>query len=102
MPPNRPKNWRELAINELKKAVVQRIESSKLDERTNNKLWLVRNLEIARQFVLEDLRVIKSLCVPCFPPRYNIFNEYVKMYHSALSKSVGIHYLLSNHDQIIV
>lgn len=66
-----------------------KIEGSKLEERADNKLWLVRDLEIARQFILEDLRVVKSLCVPCFPPEYDIFNEYVKMYHTALSKHVS-------------
>lgn len=90
MPPNRPKQWHKMQMEVLNQGVVQRIESSKLDERSDNKLWLVRNLEIARQFILEDLRVVKSLCVPCFKPSSNIFFEYVKMYHSALSKSVNV------------
>ncbi|XP_037941755.1 exocyst complex component 3 [Teleopsis dalmanni] len=85
LPPGRPKNWRALAMNVLQEAVVTRIEGSKLEERTDNKMWLVRDLEILRQIILEDLRVVKSLCVPCFPPHYNIFNEYVKMYHEGLS-----------------
>lgn len=38
-----------------------------------------------RQLILEDLRVVKSLCVPCFPPHYDILKEYIKMYHNALS-----------------
>lgn len=89
MPPGRPKSWRKMAFDVLKSAVVDRIEGSKLDERQDNKLWLVRNLELLRQFILEDLRVVKSLCTPCFPPQYDIFNEYVKMYHTALSKCVS-------------
>lgn len=49
-------------------------------------MWLVRYLELTRQLILEDLRVIKTLCVPCFPPSYDIFNQYVHMYHTCLSK----------------
>lgn len=89
IPPNRPKQWRKMAMGVLNQMVVERIESSKLDEREDNKLWLVRNLEIVRQFILEDLKVVKLLCVPCLPPSYNIFSEYVTMYHNALSKSVS-------------
>lgn len=85
LPPGRPKEWRKMAMEVLRDAIATRIEGSKLEERTDNKLWLVRDLEITRQIILEDLRVVKSLCVPSFPPHYDIFNEYVRMYHSALS-----------------
>lgn len=90
IPPGRPKQWRKMAFETFNKSVVQRIEGSQPEERQDHKMWLVRNLEILRQFILEDLRVVKSLCVPCFPPSYDIFNEYVKMYHNALSKYVRI------------
>uniref|UniRef100_A0A1I8PFR3 Uncharacterized protein n=2 Tax=Stomoxys calcitrans TaxID=35570 RepID=A0A1I8PFR3_STOCA len=85
LPPGRPRQWRAMAMNVLKEAVVTRIEYSKREEREDNKMWLVRVLEILRQNILVDLRVVKSLCVPCFPPHYNIFEEYVKMYHESLS-----------------
>lgn len=78
-----------MATDALYETVRVRIEGSKLEERSDNKLWLVRDLEIARQFILDDLRVVKQCCVPCFPPEYNIFEEYVKMYHTALSKHVS-------------
>lgn len=78
-----------MAMDALYGTVLTRIEGSKLEERSDNKLWLVRDLEIARQFILDDLRVVKQCCVPCFPPDYNIFDEYVKMYHTALSKHVS-------------
>ncbi|XP_055387524.1 exocyst complex component 3 [Condylostylus longicornis] len=84
LPPGRPKKWREMAMGVLSVAVEDRIEGSKLEDKTE-KLWLVRDLEITRKIVLEDLRVVKSLCVPCFPPDYDIFNEHVKMYHNSLA-----------------
>lgn len=84
-PPGRPKCWKDLAFEVLEKTVDQRIQGTQVEEREDNKLWLVRYLELTRQVILEDLRVVKTLCVPCFPPRYNIVNQYVNWYHKALS-----------------
>lgn len=57
-----------------------------------------------RQLILEDLRVIKTLCVPCFPPDYHILKEYVKMYHRAVSKFVRIYKVIlkKNLNKIIL
>jgi len=85
LPPGRPKKWREKAMEVLEKAVAQRVEGTQVEERTDNKMWLVRYLELTRQLILEDLRVVKTLCVPCFPPHYDIVNKFVHMYHSSLS-----------------
>ncbi|XKL69459.1 hypothetical protein PGB90_007228 [Kerria lacca] len=85
MPPGRPKKWREMAFNELEKSVSQRIEGTQVDERSDNKMWLVTYLELSRQFILEDLRVVKTLCGPCFPSSYDIVNKFVYMYHQSLS-----------------
>ncbi|XP_061394203.1 exocyst complex component 3-like [Musca vetustissima] len=87
-PPGRPRQWRAMAMNVLKEAVITRIEGSRMEEREDNKMWLVRDLEVLRQNILVDLRVVKSLCVPCFPPHYNIFEEYVRMYHEGLSNYI--------------
>jgi hypothetical protein len=53
-------------------------------------MWLVRHLEITRQLVVEDLRVVKTLCQPCFPKDYDIVNTYVRMYHESIGEHVGI------------
>ncbi|XP_047102753.1 exocyst complex component 3 isoform X1 [Schistocerca piceifrons] len=86
LPPGRPKKWREKALDVLEKSVAQRIEGTQVDEREDNKMWLVRYLELTRQLILEDLRVVKTLCVPCFPPQWDILNTYVHMYHKCLSR----------------
>ncbi|CAH0714352.1 unnamed protein product, partial [Brenthis ino] len=88
MPPGRPKNWRTKAFEVLECAVAQRVEGTRVDEREDNKLWLIRYLELTRMLILEDLRVVKTLCVPCFPPHYDIVNKYVNMYHTCLSTSL--------------
>lgn len=90
MPPGRPKRWKAMAFEVLEKSVATRIEGTQIEERKDDKLWLVRFLELIRQLILEDLRVVKTLCVPCFPPRYNIINKFVHMYHACLSKYVSV------------
>lgn len=85
MPPGRPKQWKKMAMEVLEKSVSLRIEGTQAIERSNNKMWLVMHLELTRKFILEDLRVVKTLCGPCFPPHYNIVNVFVSMYHNCLS-----------------
>ncbi|XP_060844280.1 exocyst complex component 3 [Rhopalosiphum padi] len=89
MPPSRPKKWKEMAFDVLQKSVDQRIEGTQVNERSDNKMWLVTYLELCRQLILEDLRVVKTLCVPCFPPQYDIFEKFVYMYHSSLSANLN-------------
>ncbi|KAE8751434.1 hypothetical protein FOCC_FOCC001681 [Frankliniella occidentalis] len=84
-PPGRPKHWRKMAMEVLEQSVSQRIEGTHVDER-DTKMWLVRYLELTRQLILEDLRVVKTLCEPCFPPSWNIVEKYVEMYHTCLSR----------------
>ncbi|XP_008560386.1 exocyst complex component 3 [Microplitis demolitor] len=86
IPPGRPKKWKEMAMQTLEKSVANRIEGTQVDERADNKMWLVRYLELTRQLILEDLRVVKTLCGPCFPPSYDIVNKFVRMYHNSLSQ----------------
>lgn len=89
MPPGRPKEWKKMAFKVLEQEVALRIEGKLVEERADDKLWLVRYLELIRQLILEDLRVVKTLCVPVFPPSYNIIDEYIKMYHKCLSKQLN-------------
>lgn len=70
--------------------IVQITFFSQLESRKENKMWLVRYLEVMRLLMLEDLSVVKSLCVPCFPPSYRILERYVNMYHGCLAKLVTI------------
>ena len=64
---------------------MERIGGNQLDEREQNKMWLVRHLELIRQITLEDLRVAKTLCQPVFPPEYNILDHFIKLYNEALT-----------------
>ncbi|XP_014206015.1 exocyst complex component 3 [Copidosoma floridanum] len=86
IPPGRPKQWKEAAFKVLEKSVANKIEGTHVDQRTDTKMWLVRYLELIRLLFLEDLRVVKTLCVPCFPPSYDISCKFVKMYHTSLSE----------------
>lgn len=83
--PGRPKKWRKRVFEILEEAVFERITGSQLEDRTATKMWFVRHLEITRQLILEDLRVVKVCCVPCFPPHYKIVEEMLRLYHRCLS-----------------
>ena len=73
----------------LRNNVAERIEGNQLEgSRTENKMWLVRSLERIRQVTLEDLRIAKSQCQPCFPPHYHIMEHFILLYHEALSNRV--------------
>ncbi|KAK3868957.1 hypothetical protein Pcinc_025706 [Petrolisthes cinctipes] len=85
LPPGRPKKWRERALSVLEGAVVQRIEGNMFEGREDSKNWLIKHLEMIRLLVVEDMKVIRSLCVPCFPPHYNITQTYLQMYHKSLA-----------------
>ncbi|XP_074656333.1 exocyst complex component 3-like [Tubulanus polymorphus] len=84
MPSGRPKNWRNKCFSVLEESVITRIEGCQADDRTIDKMWLVRHLEIIRQLVLEDLKIVVNLCEPCFPPSYDIIRKYGRMYHNAI------------------
>ena len=81
----RPKEWKKKAFSVMENSVQSRIDGNLMEDRTTNKMWLVRHLEIMRQVVLEDLKVVKTLCEPCFPPHYNIVNCYINMYHQSIT-----------------
>ncbi len=89
LPRGRPKRWREKGLAVLRINVQERIEGNQLDSREDNKMWLVRHLELIRMITMEDLRIAKSLCQPVFPPSYNILDHFIHLYHEALSNRVG-------------
>ena len=99
LPPGRPKQWKKIALQVLRQNVVERIEGNQLDEREQNKMWLVRHLELIRQITLEDLRVAKSLCVPVFPPEYNIYEHFISLYNEALTNRLNEIIVMGLKDQ---
>ncbi|BFZ21283.1 hypothetical protein BsWGS_24322 [Bradybaena similaris] len=85
LPPGRPKKWRAKCFEVLQNSIAARIEGSQLETRDQNKMWLVRHLEITRQLMIDDLKVVKTLLPPVFPPDYDVVKRYTRMYHRALS-----------------
>ncbi|KAM6989339.1 exocyst complex component 3 [Tautogolabrus adspersus] len=88
IPPGRPKRWKDKMFQVLEGTVSTRIEGTQSVTRENDKMWLVRLLEITRKYVLDDLIVVKNLMVQCFPPHYNTFNRFFCLYHSTVSNRV--------------
>ena len=88
LPPDRPKEWRKKCLEKLRESVFQKIEGNQLEGRAENKMWLVRHLEVIRIVMLEDLRIAKHHLVHCFPPKQNIFQYCISLYHEAVTKRV--------------
>ncbi|XP_018493716.1 exocyst complex component 3 [Galendromus occidentalis] len=86
LPPSRPKLWKKKAIETLEQSVAERLEANQIEGRQENKMWLVRHLEVTRQLIIDDLKTVKHHCTPCFPPSFDIFNEWVRMIHNCLSQ----------------
>ncbi|GFN92469.1 exocyst complex component 3-like [Plakobranchus ocellatus] len=100
MPPGRPKRWRDKCFEVLQTSIAARIEGSQLETRDQNKMWLVRHLEITRQLMIDDLKVVKTLLPPVFPPEYDVVKRYTKMYHRALAAHLEemIHHELEGNE----
>jgi len=88
LPPGRPKNLRDNCMRRLTETVNQKIEANQLENREENHMWLVRHLEVIRMMMLEDLRIAKHHLVPCFPPKYNIFQYCVSLYHTEVANRI--------------
>ena len=69
----------------FKQSVEHKMEGNQLEDRGDNKMWLVRHLEVIRMLMLEDLRIAQNHLVPVFPPRYNIAQHCISLYHSVVS-----------------
>ena len=85
LPPGRPKRWREVCMRKFAESVEHKMEGNQLEDRDDNKMWLVRHLEVIRMVMLEDLRLAKNHLVPVFPQRYNIAQHCISLYHSVVS-----------------
>ena len=88
LPPHRPRGWRKLFFEKLNQEIVQKVEGNQLESREENKMWLVRHLEVIRIIMLEDLRTAKKHLVACFPPEQNIFHHCLSLYHEAVTKRI--------------
>ncbi|CAO4365902.1 unnamed protein product [Caenorhabditis nigoni] len=87
VPPGRPRNWKEKALRSLEKTVVNRVDGNQLEDRSLNKAWLARYLEVCRNVIMDDLQSAK-IAIPCFPPDWQIYDRYVNMYHSAVCRKL--------------
>jgi len=88
IPPGRPKEVKIKCLKRLHDCVSQKIEANQLEIREENKMWLVRHLEVIRIIMLEDLRLAKHHFVPCFPPKYNIFQYCMSLYHTVVADRI--------------
>lgn len=90
-PPSRPRRWRNMALNILKDMVYSRIESVTINAADNPHVTsvIISQLTLVGHCMLEDLKVIKSSLIDCFPSSYNIFAIMFGFYHSAVNKLIS-------------
>jgi len=69
----------------MEHSCITKVDCHVIEDRQSNKMWLVKQLEMTRILLLEDLKVAKNLLPNCFPPSYEIFEKYVMWYHKALA-----------------
>jgi exocyst complex component 3 len=84
LPPGRPK-WREVCMDKLGQSVNQKMEGNLLEGGEENKMWLVRHFEVIRMLMLEDLMIAKHHLVTIFPPKYNIAQHCISLYHRVVA-----------------
>uniref|UniRef100_UPI00358EA35C exocyst complex component 3-like n=1 Tax=Myxine glutinosa TaxID=7769 RepID=UPI00358EA35C len=88
LPPGRPKELRKGVMEVLENTVQTRVEGGLLESREGEPMWLMKHLELLRKCILEDLRVVKTLVVQCFPPHYKPFATYLALYQGALAAHI--------------
>ncbi|KAI6192027.1 Proable exocyst complex component Sec6 [Aphelenchoides bicaudatus] len=87
-PPGRPREWKKQLFVVMKNVVQQRVEGSQFEDRTTNKQWLARYLEVCRKIIVEDLKIVKSGLVTLFPPEYRIYDRMIKFYHDCITERI--------------
>ncbi|EPQ01536.1 Potassium channel subfamily U member 1 [Myotis brandtii] len=87
VPSSRSKNWKEKMFAILDR-ILTRIEDTQADTMESDKMWFVCHLEIISKNILDDLIFAKNLMVKCFSPYYEVFRNYLNMYHKALSTQI--------------
>ncbi|CAF0725642.1 unnamed protein product [Adineta steineri] len=85
-PPDRPRQWKKLCFELLRKSVKDRIEGNQLETREEHKYWLTRHLEMCRIIILQDFTIITKTCLRCFPKQYDIVNRFLDYYHNCLKE----------------
>uniref|UniRef100_G1QG73 Exocyst complex component Sec6 n=1 Tax=Myotis lucifugus TaxID=59463 RepID=G1QG73_MYOLU len=83
VPSSRSKNWKEKMFAILDR-ILTRIEDTQADTMESDKMWFVCHLEIISKNILDA----KNLMVKCFSPYYEVFRNYLNMYHKALSTQI--------------
>uniref|UniRef100_A0A914BVA9 Exocyst complex component 3 n=1 Tax=Acrobeloides nanus TaxID=290746 RepID=A0A914BVA9_9BILA len=82
----RPRRWKAQLFEVLLNSVRRRVEGNQFEDRTINKQWLARYLEVCRRTVVEDLKIVKRSLAAYFPPEYKIYDRYIQMYHDSISQ----------------
>ncbi|CAF0750607.1 unnamed protein product [Adineta ricciae] len=87
-PPDRPRQWRMLCFELLRKSVKHRIEGIQLETKEEEQCWLTRHFDRCRLMFVQDFRIITKNCSRCFPKQYDIVNRFLGYYHNCLKEHI--------------
>ncbi|CAF0726882.1 unnamed protein product [Adineta ricciae] len=87
-PPDRPRQWRMLCFDLLRKSVKHRIEGIQLETKEEEQCWLEQHFKRYRRMFLQDFRIITKTCSRCFPKQYDIVNRFLGYYHNCLKEHI--------------
>ncbi|CAG9540429.1 unnamed protein product [Cercopithifilaria johnstoni] len=85
---NRPHCWREMLFKIIEERVQQRVEAFQIEDRKLNQNWVIRNLEICRLYIVEDLYAAKHF-LRIFPKDHQLYNNFITFYHNGIANKIS-------------
>ncbi|VDK78779.1 unnamed protein product [Onchocerca ochengi] len=85
---NRPHCWSKMLFKIIEERVQQRVEAFQIEDRKLNQNWVIRNLEICRSYIVEDLYAAKHF-LRIFPKEHQLYNNFIIFYHNGIVSKIS-------------
>ncbi|OZC07227.1 hypothetical protein X798_05752 [Onchocerca flexuosa] len=85
---NRPHCWNKMLFKIVEERVQQRVEAFQIEDRKLNQNWVIRNLEICRSYIVEDLYAAKHF-LRIFPKEHQLYNNFIIFYHNGIASKIS-------------
>ncbi|XP_072175936.1 exocyst complex component 3-like [Diadema setosum] len=86
--PDRPKAWKEKCLKELRKVPLLRVENTPQLDRSEDRSWLAKHMELMSQKLREDLHVVKKLFEKTVHLHKEIAQFFVDTYYEYLAQHI--------------
>ncbi|KAM3718729.1 Exocyst complex component [Dirofilaria immitis] len=85
---NRPHCWSKILFKIIEECVQQRVEAFQIEDRELNQNWVIRNLEICRSYIVNDLYAAKHF-LRIFPKEHQLYNNFILFYHNGIANKIS-------------